>query len=62
MLRVIPTTAIGQRCSAVASPPSLAKKLSMVPGDAEEWSVFEITPQAAEPAKGDAAAAAPASG
>jgi hypothetical protein len=37
-------------------------KLSMAPGDAEEWSVFEITPQAAESAMGKAAAAAPASG
>ena len=34
----------------------------MVPGDAEEWSVFEITPQAAESEKGNAAAAAPAPG
>jgi hypothetical protein len=41
---------------------SLAKELPMVPGDAEEWSAFEITPHAAESAMGDAAAAAPASG
>ena len=62
MLRIIPAIAIGQRCSAVASPPSLAKGLLMAPGDAGEWGVFEITPQAAEPAKGGAAAAAPAPG
>jgi hypothetical protein len=56
MLRIILAIAIGQRCSAVASPPSL------VPGDVKEWSVFEITPQAAESAMGDDAAAAPAPG